>query len=388
MLLVGYAALTFIALWAIVGINVGTVKADMFYKQGLAYDNSGQWPGSVGPYNRAISLAPSEDFYYLFLGRAYMEWAKNRSQFDAVLGAGQNPPVQTLLQLSEQALLRAKALNPMNTDHYANLGRLYSWWGSSDGGGDSSKLGLALQAYETAHQLSPGNAQIWNELGLAYYKAGRYQDAIDALHGSIAMDDRYALSYFVLGEIQRSESVARQAQDPAAAARLAADAADAYAKAVALDPNQIYDADFQNRVNWLSNTHTITPVIAAYQTVLSNTPDSNIAYSALGYIYSTQNNLAGAISQYEQAASRQCGDFFSLQNLATVYNEAGRKADALATYRKALAVATCNASDPYAAQCPALKTNCTQLLTSRPDMSDELNSVQLAISTLQKELNP
>jgi tetratricopeptide (TPR) repeat protein/O-antigen ligase len=388
LLLVGYAVLTLIALWGIVGINVGNVKADMFYKQGLAYDNSGQWPGSIGPYARAISLAPNEDFYYLFLGRAYMEWAKNRSQFDAVLGAGQNPPAQTLLQLSEQALLRAKALNPMNTDHYANLGRLYSWWGSSDGGGDSTKISLAVQAYETAHRYSPGNAQLWNELGLAYYKAGRYQDAVDALHGSIAMDDRYALSYFVLGEIQRRDSVPRAAQDPAASARLAADAADAYAKAVLLDPSQIYDKDFQARVDWLSNTQTITPVIVAYQQVLSTTPDSTIASTALGYIYSSRNNLTGAIAEYEQAVSRQCGDFYSLQNLATVYNEVGRKADALAAYRKALAVATCNTSDPYASQCAALKTSCTPLLTSNPNMSDALNGVQLAISTLEKELNP
>ena len=387
-LLVGYAVLTLIALWGIVGINVGNVKADMFYKQGLAYDNSGQWPGSIGPYTRAISLAPNEDFYYLFLGRAYMEWAKNRSQFDSVLAPGQNLPATDLLKLSEQALLRAKALNPMNTDHYANLGRLYSWWGSSDGGGDASKLPLSVQAYETAHRYSPGNAQLWNELGLAYYKAGRYQDAVDALHGSIAMDDRFALSYFVLGEIQRSESISRAAQDPAAGARLAAEAADAYAKAVLLDPSQIYDKDFQSRVDWLSNTQTITPVIVAYQQVLSTTPDSTIASTALGYIYSSRNNLTGAIAQYEQAVSRQCGDFYSLQNLATVYNEVGRKADALAAYRKALAVATCNTGDPYAAQCPALKTSCTPLLTSNPDMSDELNRVQLAISTLQKELNP
>jgi tetratricopeptide (TPR) repeat protein len=362
----------------------------MFYKQGLAYDNSGQWPGSIGPYTRAISLAPNEDFYYLFLGRAYMEWAKNHDSFTQTLQqlGSTNPPATQLLQLSEQALLRARALNPMNTDHYANLGRLYSWWGSSDGGGDSTKISLAVQAYETAHRYSPGNAQLWNELGLAYYKAGRYQDAIDALHGSIAMDDRYALSYFVLGEIQRSESVARATQDPAASARLAAEAADAYAKAVALDPAQIYDKDFQARVEWLSNTQTITPVIVAYQKVLSTTPDRTIASTALGYIYSSRNNLTGAIAEYEQAVSRQCGDFYSLQNLATVYNEVGRKADALAAYRKALAVATCNTSDPYASQCAALKTSCTPLLTSNPNMSDALNGVQLAISTLEKELNP
>jgi tetratricopeptide (TPR) repeat protein len=276
----------------------------------------------------------------------------------------------------------------MNTDHYANLGRLYSWWGSPDGGRDSTKLGPAVQAYETAHAYSPGNAQLWNELGLGYYKAGRYQDALDALHGSIAMDDRYALSYYVLGEIQRSEATARAAQDPVAAAAIAAEGADAYAKAVVLDPGQIYDKDFQTRVAWLSNTHTITPVITAYQTVISNTPTSSVAYAALGYIYSSLDNVNAAIANYEQAVNQQCGDFYALQNLATVYNQAGRKQEALGAYRKALAAATCNASDPYAATCAAVKVNCTPLLTSNPNMSNELNAVQLAIANLEKELNP
>ena len=60
-------------------------------------------------------------------------------------------------------MLKAKALNPMNTDHYANLGRLYIYWGGVLVGTDSkaaiAKMQTGVDYYLQAVKLSPQNAQ-------------------------------------------------------------------------------------------------------------------------------------------------------------------------------------------------------------------------------------
>ena len=390
-MLIGYLAMGLVALWLMINVNVGVVKADMFYKQGLGLDNASQWWSSITPYDAALKLAPNEDFYYLFLGRAYMEWAKNRASFPKNLPANLNADVPTLLANAEAVLLKAANLNPMNTDHYANLGRLYVFW--SEQTKDVGKMGQGVAAYEKAHALSPGNAQIWNELGLAYMKAGNYGKAVEALRGSIAMDDRYALSYFVLGEIDRTQA-AQPGVTVTDTQQLAEEATQAYAKAVSLDPNQIQDNAFEQRMTWLSNTHTITPVIAAYTTIVSNTQkasasaDANLyvaASSALGYIYSVLGNSDQSIIYFEKALAVQCNDFYNLQNLGMIYRDAGHKTEALSTLRHALAVARCTTADPYAVLCPPIASaaSCTPLIQSRPDLTDRLTAVEQEITRLE-----
>ena len=60
----------------VVTTNLNVIIADIYYKTGDAYDKSGRWDGSIPAYQQALNLAPSQDFYYLFLGRAFMELAK------------------------------------------------------------------------------------------------------------------------------------------------------------------------------------------------------------------------------------------------------------------------------------------------------------------------
>ena len=208
--LFGYAGLLIFGLLIAIGLNVNLVKADMFYKQGLAYDSNQQWPGAIGPYDKAIAISPNEDFYYLFLGRAYMEWSKNPKAFPG------SPPATQLLAQAESELIKAQALNPRNTDHYANLARLYVWWADAMSDPNSGVPGTAqdqaqryaagIAQYEKAHDLSPGNASIWNELALAYAKAGRYDDAVAAIRGSQKMDNGYAQTPFIAAEIERSHA--------------------------------------------------------------------------------------------------------------------------------------------------------------------------------------
>jgi tetratricopeptide (TPR) repeat protein len=59
----------------ILNINIRTVQADTYYKQGLAYESTGGWESAVTLYREAARLEPAEDFYYLFLGRALLSYA-------------------------------------------------------------------------------------------------------------------------------------------------------------------------------------------------------------------------------------------------------------------------------------------------------------------------
>ena len=74
----------------------------MAYKQADPYDRQGMWDISIVLDQEAIRLAPTEDFYYLFLGRALMEKGKASPVQEREIWLGQ----------SEQALLDARAIEP------------------------------------------------------------------------------------------------------------------------------------------------------------------------------------------------------------------------------------------------------------------------------------
>jgi tetratricopeptide (TPR) repeat protein/O-antigen ligase len=420
-MLVLYGVLAAVGLLIAIGLNVNLVKADMFYKQGLAYDNAQRWPNAIGPYEKAIQIAPNEDFYYLFLGRAYMEWSKRTASFQG------SPPAEELLARAQSALLTAEALNPLNTDHYANLGRLYIYWGdtlaqdSKTADQAAQKYAQGIAEYEKAHNLSPGNAEIWNELALAYAKGGRTDDALAAIRGSQQMDDRYDQTPFIAAEIERSageryEALAQQpgvTQEISATYTLSATkeaqaAAADYVATIKLTPAQLQDSDFDKRIDFL-NRHNVLPVLAAgYQEVISAAvkakqedpanPDEPVqARAALGYIQWKLNKTADAIAEFERAVQLQCDDFFNLQNLGMLYRDTGQDEKALNMLEAALAVADCNPNDPYAKSCdllrastdpnanPAKTTVCTPL-TGQSDMTDTINSLRSEVQRLKQKL--
>ena len=167
----GALALAFIAAFFIISqSNVRQVQADMIYKRARPYDDQAArssqarpevrrdlWDTAIAIYNAAIDRIPSEDFYYLFLGRAYLERA----------ALTEDPTEQTeLLSSAEALLLQAQALNPLNTDHTANLARLNTRWYAAvdDESEKAERLDLAESYYEDALRLSPQNSVIRNEL--------------------------------------------------------------------------------------------------------------------------------------------------------------------------------------------------------------------------------
>ncbi|MCL5256937.1 MAG: tetratricopeptide repeat protein [Chloroflexi bacterium] len=311
-----YAAIGVAAVFLCVVLNVNPVRADMLFKMGTSYDNVGDVQGAISQYQEAISIAPNEDYYYLFLGRAYLEAAQS---------ATTKGEQTTNLQEAEKVLLAARQIRPLNPDHSANLGRLYSTWANLMQ--DDSKRQEAVKYFTLATQLAPNNAQLRDELAQALAATGRYDEAMAQVQHSLQLDSTYAHTEVVAGDIQRQ---AGKAQEAAAA----------YAKAVLLDPNSISgDGLMDQRVDFLNQHQVTKDLTAALQQASQNAPNSPDPHAALGYIYSRIGDRDSAIKEYETALALDPSNITNRQNLAILYKDAGRLEDAAKQVESALQLA-------------------------------------------------
>lgn len=275
-------------------VNIGLVRADTYYKQGQAYDNVGQWQGAIFLYQKALDIAPDEDYYYLFLGRSALEQAK------VTTDAAER---QRWLGDALTVLTRAQELNPLNTDHTANLARFYRSRGEleTNTAAREKDWQTALTYYQAATQLSPNAAHLFNEKGLVYFLLanlardqqqetvanGYFDDALTALNRSLALDQIYPQTYLFLGDVWRSRGDNEKA-------------------------------------------------IAAYQQTLKLSPGQAQAWSALGYIYAQQGKVAEAISANQKVTQLTPRDASSWRNLAILYQQTNQIQPALDAAQEAL----------------------------------------------------
>ncbi|MBM3134639.1 MAG: tetratricopeptide repeat protein [Chloroflexi bacterium] len=269
---VGYAVLALLTILAIWSTNLQVVLANVYYKQGDALSKAGRNDGAAAMIEEAIRRQPDQDYYYLFLGKAYLDWAitvKDPSQ------------QAELVRKSEQALLRARDLNPLNTDHWANLARQSKMKGDLD---------KALAYYVDAARLSPHNAQIFNEWGLIYAQKGMFPEAIAKYERSLELDPIFADTYLYLGEAYRLQDKAESAME-------------AYKRAVELNPKMAQ------------------------------------AYTALGVLYSQQGKLPEARQAFERVVVLDPKDMVGHRNLALTYQQLGMITEAISETKLALQLA-------------------------------------------------
>jgi tetratricopeptide (TPR) repeat protein len=213
-----------IALVAITNLRV--IQADIAFKLADPFTRNGQWPVAISIYDRANELAPNEDYYYLFLGRAYLEHAKTIEDIDER---------DRLINQAEKDLEEAQKINPLNTDHTANLARLYSLW-SSYGVTEDEREEMALTSadyFSRAVTLSPKNARIWDEWALLYLNIlNQPQNALDRLNHALEIDPGYHWTYALLGEYYSRQ--ARELSEDSDRSEALAKAAETYTQALAL----------------------------------------------------------------------------------------------------------------------------------------------------------
>jgi len=219
------------------------VRADTHYKQGLNWDENQQWDASIALYKESMLLAPEQDWYHLFMARALLEKAQSITDDEGRVSF-EPQSLDDFLRLSSQevafldrdslflsafvVLTKAKDINHLNTDHSANLGRVFRVWaeGSTDPQQFEQRWEQSVSYYEDATTLSPHNAQLFNEWGMVYLMAGKYDEAITKFRESLALDAEFLQTYLLLG-------------DTYAVAGDIDGATEAYEKALDLDPNQV-----------------------------------------------------------------------------------------------------------------------------------------------------
>lgn len=177
--------------------NLRIIQADMAFKMAEPYAKETTWKIAELIYHQAISMAPDEDHYYLFLGRSYLEQAKTVKDDPA--------EQQALVQQAEKDLKHAQSINPLNTDHTANLARLYSWWATRTTSESDAALRLqraqtASDYYNMAVTLSPNNSNLWGEWALLFLDLLRQpQEAYERLSYAMGLDTKYSWTQGLMG---------------------------------------------------------------------------------------------------------------------------------------------------------------------------------------------
>lgn len=221
--LAGMAVLALLLLGSVFVIRDGSynlIRADIVFKQGSAFADAAtvnEKQVGIQHYERAIEYAPREDYYYLFLGKAYLELAQ---------GLPDTTPAdqrEALFLRTEEVLVDAREINPLNTDHSANLARFYKSWAArlsmelTAAGSDSPEivpltqkrqalLEQSLDNYFTALTLSPNNPILWNELAQLYaIDLGDQVKSQEAITRSLEVDDEFEQTWMLIGDLRSSQ---------------------------------------------------------------------------------------------------------------------------------------------------------------------------------------
>ncbi len=222
--------------------NLQPVYADMRFQQGQSASEAAGYDlnrlvTATDDYLDTIRSNPREDFYYLNLGRTLMSIADalrlqgldpgvadpgvavrdilRLDGADAIVAFLERTPPNRLMSYAEAVLLEARTLSPRNKDHYANLGRLNSYWATWDD--NPERLRAAINWYEQLTPIAPQDVTLINERAGALTELGAYASrtgagptALDAytqaeelLNHSATLDPRYADTFVRLGDIYR-----------------------------------------------------------------------------------------------------------------------------------------------------------------------------------------
>jgi len=326
-------------------VNVELVRADIIYKQGQQFDNRREWVSSIELYRRALATRKTEDHYMLFLGRALLEQAKSAGneetyQFpdpanvDDVLSLTSSQVQQmsrtALLRAAAAVLLEAQRINPLNTDHTANLSRLYRTWAdlSTDATVKQTMLDKSIGQYNMAVQLSPNAAHLWNEKGNAHLARGEEEQAEAAYRHSLGLDQLFEQTYLLLADFydrrQRYQEVVDLLEDGI----------------VAMDESSRFRPTAQ-MYSFLgvayARLNDLPKAIEANQEVLAIQPTNVVAMRNLALLYRDNNELDQALAVLDQAFAllgpEQVNDIRQMRQLAAqIYQGQGNTAKMIEQY--------------------------------------------------------
>lgn len=395
--LLAYAALILVALWFTWAVNLAPVYADMRFQeaQGLS-DRAGldlnQLVVVLDDYISTVRSSPGEDFYYLSLGRALMTTG------DALrakgVDLGQPDPkanVQDLLRLTDQGqvasfiqrgtplsmmsyaeavLLKAHEINPLNKDHFANLGRLNNYWYGITR--DPQRLQEALRWYEQVAPIAPNDVTLINEragvvveLGDYAQAAGdsvqakaEYDQAAELLRHSEELDSRYGDTYLRMGDLAR-------AQDDLATAT------DHYVQAISLSPTVVASGIQRVADSMVGHPDLIGRLRDAFVTAAQKSEDrltameadperaadaktargqTSLLHAAAGLLAVRAGDVVGSLDSYRRAVALQPDNVEYSRNYTIVLSDTKHYDEAVAEANRMIATLQASGQNDQAAK--------------------------------------
>lgn len=349
-----------VVLVLVVTTNLNQIRADTIYKQADPLRAQGQWDVAIAHYKRVLELAPDEDFYYLWLGAAYLEKASAAPEGQAIL-ASSGGNLAGILSLSFQqtyslsrqdsltaakaVLENARILNPLNTDHSANLARLHRRWAdlyAADPTVRKTQLEQSSAQYQIATTLSPNNAVLWNEWStvmMALSDAARtagdtagaatfMQDAQAKLDHSLELDQLFEQTHLIRAQLARTQGQTEEARR-------------AYEQAMKLNP---YSSDaWGGLTDLLVSQGNYTEVETITLAYLEKQPDFLPGLRTLARnVYFPENRLAEALATQQRVVQLAASDpnlWDDQRVLAILQAQSGQPELALQTAQQALAAA-------------------------------------------------
>jgi tetratricopeptide (TPR) repeat protein len=290
---VGIGALS-VAMVVAVFTNLRVIQADMIFKIADPLSRQGQHQAAISLFDRANDRAINEDHYYLFLGKTHLEYAQTLMD---------NPDQQiNQIERAEDSLVRAQEINPLNTDHTANLARLYRWWAgiSRESNVRQERGKTSSNFYDRALTMSPNNAGLWGELASLYIAVIPDSDiALEILMKALEVDPVFDGTHAMLGDyyVQRSRDLPAEGKMEALT-----QAADHYEQAIGFTRKDAKGARYNYRI-------------------------------ALAGVYTELGDYPASIKTYQEALEESPGrkDRWRVEEvIASLYVQIGDRANALA----------------------------------------------------------
>ncbi|HAX36266.1 MAG TPA: hypothetical protein DCY05_00760 [Spirochaetaceae bacterium] len=206
--------------------------------------------------------------------------------------------------------------------HYT-LGKIYN---------DASLPDQALTELEQAQRLDPNNYLYAYQLGLAYYRVRKFEEARRAFESvTTRLNPRYEPAFFNLG--MSCLALRSGAVDAATRDRLSSAALAAFRAAIAIKAD--YARAHIEVGKLLAASGDTAGAIRSFTTALSFNAQDAQALRELGLVYKTSGQLANAERAFEQALA-VTADAVTYYNLAVVKYELGKTAEALQMAQRAV----------------------------------------------------
>jgi predicted Zn finger-like uncharacterized protein len=267
----------------------------LHYEYGSLLRRIGDSQGALSAVQRAVQL-DSKDHRF-------------RSRLGALLVEARE------YEKAEGELRQARLGNDRYGETWFNLARALAGQG---------KLGEAIDIMRRAVELEPGNPEYLYFQGLIFEQGQQVQDAVESFQKSIAKNPRNADAYEHLGQNLNVQNRFREAVT-------------AFKKAAEVDPSRArlwaQIAESQQQAGDLDGA------IASYQKSLAQDPNQPGVWSRLGIAYKDRGCTGcknRAIEALKRAEVVDPKDWVAHHELGYLYKDDGRRAEAIAQFRKYL----------------------------------------------------